>query len=155
MTLVVSSRRLLLRAFPRLPALVRKAVVYRTTPRYTVGVLVLLTRPDGRVLLVQQSYRRQWFLPGGLVKAHESVEEAARRELREELGWVLEAPLEDVRACQNSEHHWVTWHASGPVDDTTADALRATGPEIDALWWCAPDDVPAESLSARPALGLL
>ena len=51
----------------------------------TLGVRVLLVR-DGEVLLVRHTYRDGWFLPGGGVKRHETLEAAARREAHEEVG---------------------------------------------------------------------
>jgi len=46
---------------------------------------------QGRVLLVQASYRRELSLPGGWIDRNEAPEQAARRELFEELG--VELPL--------------------------------------------------------------
>lgn len=58
------------------------------------GVSVLLTDPEGRLLLVRHSYGPQgWALPGGGVKKHEAPETAARREIAEEIG----CALQDVR----------------------------------------------------------
>jgi 8-oxo-dGTP pyrophosphatase MutT (NUDIX family) len=51
----------------------------------TVGVRVILIR-DRTVLLVRHSYEPYWFLPGGGVKRGETMEQAARREAREEAG---------------------------------------------------------------------
>ncbi|MEP7217096.1 MAG: NUDIX domain-containing protein [Anaerolineaceae bacterium] len=56
----------------------------------TLGVRVLLVR-DGEVLLVRHTYRKGWFLPGGGVKRRETLEEAARREAREEVGATIGA----------------------------------------------------------------
>jgi ADP-ribose pyrophosphatase YjhB (NUDIX family) len=41
---------------------------------------------QGRVLLVNPSYKETWDLPGGAVKAEESPHAACRREVAEELG---------------------------------------------------------------------
>ena len=51
------------------------------------GVKCVLVR-DGEVLLVRHTYgnRRRWELPGGGVKRRERPLDAARREIREELG---------------------------------------------------------------------
>jgi 8-oxo-dGTP pyrophosphatase MutT (NUDIX family) len=41
---------------------------------------------QGRVLLVNPSYKENWDLPGGAVEAEESPHAACRREVAEELG---------------------------------------------------------------------
>ncbi|HYF42826.1 MAG TPA: NUDIX domain-containing protein [Ramlibacter sp.] len=57
-----------------------------------VGVLV---RPDGRFLLTSRPagkvYEGYWEFPGGKVEPGESVEQALRRELQEEIGLVIGA----------------------------------------------------------------
>lgn len=57
-----------------------------------VGVLV---RPDGRFLLTSRPagkvYAGYWEFPGGKVEAGESIEDALRRELLEEIGIVIGA----------------------------------------------------------------
>jgi ADP-ribose pyrophosphatase YjhB (NUDIX family) len=55
----------------------------------TLGVRVLMVRND-QVLLVRHTYQDAWFLPGGGVKRRESLEQAARREVKEECGATLE-----------------------------------------------------------------
>jgi 8-oxo-dGTP pyrophosphatase MutT (NUDIX family) len=50
-----------------------------------MGVRVIMVR-DGRVWLVRQTYVPGWYLPGGGLKKNETLEEAARREAREETG---------------------------------------------------------------------
>ena len=51
----------------------------------TLGVRVLMEQ-EGRVVLVWHTYEDLWYFPGGGVEREETLEEAARREAREELG---------------------------------------------------------------------
>ncbi|MDV6030728.1 MAG: NUDIX hydrolase [Phycisphaera sp. RhM] len=59
-------------------------------PALTVDCVVFgLDEPDLKVLLIRRElepYRGKWALPGGFVHVDESLEEAAKRELREETG---------------------------------------------------------------------
>lgn len=63
--------------------------VYRlrwvVTRPVTLGVRLLLIK-DGQVVLVKSSYQDGWYFPGGGVKRNETLEQAARREAKEELG---------------------------------------------------------------------
>lgn len=57
--------------------------------RPVVSVVLVPSLPDGRVVLVRRVDDERWCLPGGLVDWGETVEEAGRRELREETGLEL------------------------------------------------------------------
>jgi 8-oxo-dGTP pyrophosphatase MutT (NUDIX family) len=52
---------------------------------HTRGALVALWN-DGEVLIVKNSYRNQYTLPGGYIRSDESPSEAGARELAEECG---------------------------------------------------------------------
>jgi ADP-ribose pyrophosphatase YjhB (NUDIX family) len=55
-------------------------------PRKLMSAGVLFRSADGRVLLVEPSYKPNWEVPGGVVEAGESPWAGAARELAEELG---------------------------------------------------------------------
>ncbi len=54
----------------------------------SAGVRLLMVR-DGQVLLVKHVYEPLWYLPGGAVERKETLENAVRREAREETGAIL------------------------------------------------------------------
>lgn len=72
----------------RLLATLRR-VYWRLLRPFTLGARVLITRGNS-VLLARHSYQPWWYLPGGGVKKGESFVRAARREVHEETGLVLE-----------------------------------------------------------------
>ena len=57
-----------------------------------MGVRVLMIQDD-KVLLIRHTYLNGWFMPGGGLKRNESLEQAARREAKEETG----ADLNEIR----------------------------------------------------------
>jgi 8-oxo-dGTP pyrophosphatase MutT (NUDIX family) len=136
------SSALAVRAFRLFPKSLGSFAVRRLTPKYTLGVQVLVRRPDGKFLLVQQSYRVLPFLPGGILRRREGVLDAARRELREETG--IDAPsIVDV-GCVHVQpgKSWVTLYAFTDVGEAAVATARPHGPEITQLLWVDRNDLP-------------
>lgn len=79
-----AKRLLRYRAWSRLPRPVRRWLVRRATPSYTLGAIAVIEQ-DGAVLLVRLAYRSAWGLPGGLLARGEHPEEAVVREVAEEV----------------------------------------------------------------------
>lgn len=127
--------------YARVPERPRRAVVRLFTPGHRVGVLGVVTRPDGRLLLVDQPYVEGWSLPGGDLKRGETVAQALGRELREEIGLHVQVP-EPVLAAHRPHDRWVTFIARVPVDDGVADTLAARSPELSSTAWSAPTALP-------------
>lgn len=85
------------------------------------GVAVIVLDGRGHILLVRHSYGPEgWAIPGGGIGAHEAPEDAARREMREELGLDLGdlreiACAEEVISGTTHTAHIVAARIGGPV----------------------------------------
>lgn len=59
---------------------------YANLPKKRMGAGALFLDQQGRLLLVNPTYKPQWEIPGGIVEVNESPRSACEREIHEELG---------------------------------------------------------------------
>ena len=126
-------------------------------PHYEV-VLAYLLNAQGRVLLTRRKQEGflggLWELPGGKVEPGETLEQAVRRELYEELGLHLPDNLEYLGRVQHGYTHFsVTLHLfRGRVE---AEPRWVRGPET--YRWVPPDEIASLPLprGTHKALALL
>ena len=109
-------------------------------PRKRVIGQGLLRDRDGRVLLCELTYKREWDLPGGVVEVGESPALGLVRELEEELG--LTVSIEGL-VTMNWLPPWSQWDDAclfvfdlGVVDADLVDAMVLQRSEIAAVHWC-------------------
>ena len=98
------------------------------------GIVVDAGREPNRVLLVHHSYgAAAWHLPGGGVKRRESIEDAVRREVREEAGIEVTGPVRLLGTYSNlregkSDHISVfvieQWRRHGEDEDDAEIAAK-------------------------------
>jgi 8-oxo-dGTP pyrophosphatase MutT (NUDIX family) len=138
----VWTTRIAVAVYRRTPPALRRVLIRLLSPSYCVGALVIVRRPDGRILLVRQSYRPDWFLPGGLIKRGEEPHAAARRELAEEAGVELAAVDGTLATFVDTEIRAVTVFCGATVDDRSAGDARPRSREILEVGWFAPDALP-------------
>lgn len=112
-------------------------------PVIGVGVVVMLNR---RVLLIRRArppLAGQWSLPGGRQEWGETVEEAARRELREETNLragslhlldVVDAVLRDAGGTGKVTSHFTLIDFWTEVTEEAAEAARAGGDAAELRW---------------------
>ena len=96
-------KRTLAALWRRAPKLARRMGVLLTESRFTVTVGAVVIDSRNRVLLLHHRFRpgSGWGIPGGFMRAGEQPEEAARRELREEIDLDVEvAGVAFVRTLQ-------------------------------------------------------
>lgn len=137
------SHRVLLAVYRRLPVWLRRSIVRLLAPQFTAGAVCLVERDDGRVLLIKQSYRTHWGLPGGLLKRHEAPAAAAVREVEEEVGLRVQLVGEPVVVVDGRARRIdIAFRARPTGDADAADVASPTSPEIVDVRWFDPTELP-------------
>lgn len=143
--------RFLLRVYGRLPERARIGVVHAVAPLHSVGALALVVGEDGSRLLVRQTYKDGWGMPGGILKRGEHPAEAVVRETREELGIMLEVIGEPAVVVDPGPRRVdIVYRARIVRGDP-----RPVSDEIAEARWFPPDDLPVlqpEAVSALAAM---
>lgn len=109
----------------------------------TLGVRGLVVDGAGRIALVRHTYRPGWYLPGGGVKAGESIGVALLRELREEAG-LGDAVIDGVLGVYHSRAEYKDDHVVVLTARSSAPAIAADALEIAEAGWFALDALPAD-----------
>ncbi|RJY09921.1 NUDIX hydrolase [Aurantiacibacter aquimixticola] len=113
------------------------------------GVAVLLRDEAGRVLLVRHSYGPTgWAMPGGGMGGDEDAADAARREMREELGCEL-GSLECVKVIEENlggSPHTAHIFIARPMSEPRVDNREL----VDARWF-APHELGEQALTRLTA----
>jgi len=146
----------LLAGYKRLPQAARLFVIRRATPSFHVGALCVVTRADGCLLLVRQSYRRDgWGFPGGLLRRREDPADAARRELREELGVDVDLAGQPVVVIDPEMRRVDVVFDAHVAAGSTEPGEGERSPEIADVGWFPPDGLPPLFPEAKAALAQL
>jgi len=118
--------------------------VSRMTRGMTLGVRVVATDADGRVLLVKHTYLAGWRLPGGGVDRGETTQAAAVRELREETGLVATTAPRLI-SIHSNERFFRGDHVVVYGVDAFETGDRTSHGEIAEIGWFAPDVLPEDA----------
>jgi len=121
-------------------------------------VVPIIRRDDGRYLLCKMPAHRgvfpgQWGLPGGGVEDDESIEDALRREVREE----LQLELATIRPTHFKGEHREKLYPDGRRETlymvfliylcTIERGDPVINDELEAVAWVAPDEMPTYDLN--------
>lgn len=127
----------------------------------TVGCGVLIENEKGQVLLQKRSDTGEWCVPGGALEPTETYEEAAQRELREEVGIevenlrlfglysgedrVIKYPNQDI--VYSLAVIFVTDSFKGNISDEDSEVLEHR--------YFSPEEIPVDNLFAPDARAIL
>ena len=134
--------RLALQVFRRLPVRARRRVVRTIAPSFTVGAICAIERADGALLLVRQSYRRNWGIPGGLLKRGERPADAARREVDEEVGLAIDLLGEPAVVVDEGARRVDLVYRARPAEGQDTASITSRSPEITEARWFPADELP-------------
>ncbi|MEM4487820.1 MAG: NUDIX hydrolase [Desulfurococcaceae archaeon] len=113
-------------------------------PRYAIASVAAVLVNKNKILLVKRGHPPglgRWSLPGGVIEAGERLEEAARRELKEETGldadplgilWVLNNVVYD-QSKRVLYHYLIVDILFNP--DTVRGELKPGGDAADVAWF--------------------
>jgi 8-oxo-dGTP pyrophosphatase MutT (NUDIX family) len=110
-----------------------------------MGAGLLVRDGDGKVLLVEPTYKKTWELPGGATEADESPAQCAAREVREELG--IDVPVGRLLCVEwqgpepdrTESLMWV--YDGGIIGADTIDRLRIPADELASYRFCAIEEI--------------
>lgn len=125
------------------PKFIQKLVVWLTQDSFKVTVAMVITRPDGRLLLLHHIFRgdRPWGLPAGFVNRGETPEEAAVRELAEETGIEISPSQLEILAVRPVRRYLME---IGLALELADEAELTTNLELDGYEWVSPSSIPEE-----------
>src|SRR5207302_530195 len=124
----------------------------RVAPTFSVGAMCIIERGDGRVLLIRHLYRKRWGVPGGLLQRHENATDAARREVREEIGIDVELIGEPAVNVDATPRRIDIVFRARPAHDADADRVRPLSVEILEARWFWPTEMPELQFETAQAL---
>lgn len=143
----------LLHLYQRLPTGARRRVVRTIAPSYTVGAMCFIERDDRDLLLVRLAYRRHWGVPGGLVQRGEETDDAARREVFEEVGLAIDLVGEPVVVVESEPQRVDVIYRARVADGVDPGSGAPRSPEIVEVRWFPRDALP--ELQHETAMALL
>ena len=141
--------------YQRLPRTLRRMVVRRVAPTFSVGAMCIIERADGRVLFIRHLYRKRWGLPGGLLERHETPTDAARREVREEVGLEVELVGEPAVNVDAGPRRIDIVFRARPLNDADADRVRPSSVEVLEARWFPPTELPELQFETAQAIQTL
>lgn len=116
------------------------------TPRHSVSVTAIVTREDGRVLVIRRNDDQRLVPPGGVLELDETPQEGCAREVLEETGYRV-----NVGDCTGIYKNMNLGVVSLAFRCTLAGGQAQTSGETDAVCWVTLEEVERDVPEARAA----
>ena len=119
-----------------------------------VGVGAVVVR-DGKALIVKRAHeprKGEWSLPGGLLELGESLQDAARREIKEETGLDIDVGpvIETFDRVHRDDQGRIRYHFV--IVDLVGwphEGEAVPGSDAEAVAWVTPDQIDAYQVNAH------
>lgn len=112
----------------------------------------ILRDHQGRVLLCELTYKKEWDLPGGVIEVGEPPALGLIRELEEELDITAEVhglvTVNWLPAWRGWDDACIFLFDLGIVDSSVTDGMTLQASEIKAVHWCEPADIREHAAAA-------
>lgn len=128
----------------------RSAAFFASLPRKIVAAAVVCRDAGGRLLLVHDTFKGYWTIPGGVVDAGEAPRAGAERETWEESGLRVSAGRLLGLFSESPPDRMVLIYDATPVGEVPAALMPVHAHEIDAVEWRPLDEALAR-LNPRTA----
>lgn len=130
----------------------------KSLPKKQVASGAIFLDEQGQLLILHPSYKERWEIPGGTVEAGESPRDAARREVKEEMG--LDVEIKQMLVCdywyptegREDNIHFIFF--GGILDDSEIDKIQLSKEEISKYEFIPFEtDKDRERIGSRPRVG--
>lgn len=118
-----------------------KNIILNLLAKRTIGVRALVIA-NNQVLLVKHTYQPMWYTVGGGVDKHESPQQALIRELKEEVGAILDKPPKLIAVYYSNNEKRDDYVIFYEVSH--CHFIEVTSPEIQQKQWFSFDALPAD-----------
>ena len=122
-------RNLLGKTWRAMPVWIRRAILRATQTSFTVSAATVVINFDNRILLLNHVLRPAsgWGVPGGFLNANEQPIDAAKREVFEETGLVVDKlEMFYVQTLHRHVEFWFVGNANGEVRAKSREILEAS-----------------------------
>ncbi|MES2615011.1 MAG: NUDIX domain-containing protein [Bdellovibrionota bacterium] len=109
----------------------------------TIGARAIIVNDKNEILLVKHTYQKDWYIPGGGVKTGEPTQQALARELKEEVGLIVQSDPIFFSIYYNDYMGANDYPVIYIVKNFTLE--KSNSPEIQCMKWFSLTNIPEDA----------